>query len=366
MKPSREMKIAACTLARRGFTLVELMISLTIGLMLLAGLFTVFENSSRAYAELKKSSEHAENGRMAIWELSRDVSLAGYYGEFYALPAPGAAPPDPCVITPAALYAALAFPVQGYEAPAMSPLSCLSNGDFVAGTDILVVRRADTTALLPTDVPTDNEIYIQTTSSAAEIQVGDAVSAIGTTKKADSTNSSLFQKDGITAAPIRKFHVHIYFIAPCSVPSNGGNFCTGAGDDGGRPMPTLKRLELASVAGATTLRVAPLVEGIENLQIDYGIDSSPATQDASTGQFGDGSPDSYTSSPAAADWSNVVSMKVRVLARASQLTLGHTDIKTYDMGLAGTVGPFNDWFKRHLFSEAIRLVNVSGRREIPQ
>ncbi len=366
MKPLREKKISARTLARLGFTLVELMVSLTIGLLLLAGLVSVFASSSRAHAELKKSSEHAENGRMAIWELSRDVSLAGYYGEFYTLPAPAAVPPDPCVITPAALYAALAFPVQGYEAPAMSPLSCLSNGDFVAGTDILVVRRADTTALLPTDVPTDNEIYIQTTASAAEIQVGQAVSAIGTAKKADSTNSVLFRKDGITAAPIRKFHVHIYFIAPCSVPSNGGDFCTGAGDDGGRPIPTLKRLELASVAGVTTLRAVPLVEGIENLQIDYGIDSSPAIQNAATGQFGDGAPDSYTTLPGAADWPNVVSMKVRVLARATLLTLGHTDVKTYDMGLAGTVGPFNNWFKRHLFSEAIRLVDVSGRREIPQ
>lgn len=366
MKPARKKKFGMRMVKRRGFTLIELMISLTIGLLLMAGLVSVFASSSRAHAEIKKSSEHAENGRMAIWELSRDAGLAGYYGEFYNLPAPAAAPPDPCVITPAALYAALAFPLQGYEAPAVSPLSCLGNNDFVAGTDILVVRRADTTALLPTDVPTDNDIYIQTTSSAAEIQVGLAGSAVGTTKKADGTNTVLFLKDGVTAARIRKLHVHIYFIAPCSVPSNGGDFCTGTGDDGGRPIPTLKRLELASVGGVTTWQLAPLSEGIQNLQVDYGIDSLPATQNTSTGQFGDGAPDSYTTSPAAADWPNVVSIKVRVLARATLLTLGHTDVKTYAMGLAGAVGPFNDSFKRHIFSNAIRLVDVSGRREIPQ
>jgi type IV pilus assembly protein PilW len=63
---------------------------------------------------------------------------------------------------------------------------------------------------------------------------------------------------------------------------------------------------------------------------------------------------------------NVVSIKVRVLARATLLSLGHIDTKTYDMGLAGAVGPFNDSFKRHMFADAIRLVEVSGRREIPQ
>jgi type IV pilus assembly protein PilW len=36
------------------------------------------------------------------------------------------------------------------------------------------------------------------------------------------------------------------------------------------------------------------------------------------------------------------------------------------LGTAGTVGPFNDAFRRHLFTSAVRLANISGRREIPQ
>jgi len=34
--------------------------------------------------------------------------------------------------------------------------------------------------------------------------------------------------------------------------------------------------------------------------------------------------------------------------------------------LAGAVGPFNDSFKKHLFTGFARLIDVSGRREIPQ
>ncbi len=352
--------------AWRGFTLVELMIALTIGLLLLGGLVNVFVGSSRAHAELKKASEHTENGSMAMWILSKNAYAAGYFGEFYMLPESGGALPDACATTVPELYAALAFPVQGYDAPAASPLACLSDNDFVPGTDILVIRRADATALAPADVPITNEVYLQGMATTAEIQLGSGSSAVGTTLKADGTPADIYKKNGSTAADSRKFHVHIYFVAPCSVPGNGGNSCTGAGDDGGNPVPTLKRLELTAVGGATAWRMVPLVEGVQNLQVDYGIDNLPAAQNPATGQFGDGAPDVYVASPATADWPNVVSVKVHLLARATQRTPGHTDVKTYDMGLAGPAGAFNDAYKRHQFSGVMRLVNVSGRREIPQ
>ena len=60
-----------------------------------------------------------------------------------------AALPDPCSMAAADLYAALAFPVQGYDAPAASPIACLANANVVAGTDILVVRYAEPAALTP-------------------------------------------------------------------------------------------------------------------------------------------------------------------------------------------------------------------------
>src|SRR5687767_7260454 len=79
----------------RGFSLIELMTALTIGLLILAGLTSVFVNSSTAFSELRKTSEQIENGRFAIELLSSDLRHAGFYGELSKLPA-APATDDPC------------------------------------------------------------------------------------------------------------------------------------------------------------------------------------------------------------------------------------------------------------------------------
>lgn len=349
----------------RGFTLLELMISLTIGLIVLGGMLSFFSNSSSAYAELRKSAEHTGNGSMAMWTLTQDLNHAGYYGEFYTLPTAGVLP-DPCSVAPADLYNALAFPVQGYDAPLTSPIpACLSDANFVPGTDILVVRYAEFSPLAAASAPRTGDVYLQSSTLAAEVQIG-AGGAVGTTKKADGTAATIFKKDGVSAADIRKLGVHIYFIAPCSVPADGSDTCTGPADDAGSPIPTLKRLELTAVAGVPGWSIAPLVDGIRDLQIDYGIDNAPGTVDPSTGQVGDGAPDTYMTAPTAADFANVVGVRINFIAVSTQLTAKYVDSKTYNLGLAGAVGPFNDSFKKHLFNGFARLVDVSGRREIPQ
>jgi type IV pilus assembly protein PilW len=139
------------------------------------------------------------------------------------------------------------------------------------------------------------------------------------------------------------------------------------------------------VNGAMT--VTPLVEGIQNLQFDYGIDMN-----------NDGSPDCYISnpsSPAAAQitvalcpppvayewdpalraaavpplaphWANVVAARIYVLARNNEQTADWTDTRTYDLGKAGTYTPAaGDKYKRHVYSTVARVVNVAGRRETP-
>ena len=350
----------------RGFTLVELMVSITLGLLLLSGLMTVFMASNRAQAELKSASDSTGNGSYAMRMLADDLSAAGFYGQFWALPEPGGALPDPCDVTLAALEAGLAFPVQGYNNPVSSPVSCLGNNDYVPGTDVVVVRRAESAPLAPADVPVTNEVYLQGLAQVASVQFGAGTVPVGTTKNATGATSTLFRKDGLTAAEIRKYVVNIYFIAPCSTPADGSTSCTGAADDGGNPVPTLKRLELTAVSGATTFRIVPLVEGIQALQFDYGVDSAPAALNGFTGLPGDGSPDAYVAAPLLAEWPSVVSVRVSLISRSLSRSPGYTDAKTYDLGTAGTVGPFNDAFRRHLFTSAVRLANISGRREIPQ
>jgi type IV pilus assembly protein PilW len=351
-----------------GLSLVELMIALTIGLLLLTGLSLIFVNSSQANRELQKTAQQIENGRYAIDIVSQDLRHTGYYGHFYQLPDPPAALPlpDPCeTASTTNLHAALALPIQGYRAPNLntapdvSTTTCalLTAANLKVGSDIVVVRRADTNALAATATATTNEVYIQATSLQAEVQKGNG--AVVGNNKASGGASTLLKKDG-TPAPIRKYHVHVYFVAPCSVGSGTNGACQ-AGDDA---IPTLKRLELTSVAGTTIMRLSPLVEGIEYLKIEYGIDNFPATANGQTGLIGDATVDTYLAAPGVGDWPQVIAANVYVLARNVEQTAGFTDDKTYTLG-AAAVPAFNDRFRRHVYTAALRMANSAGRREIP-
>ena len=65
------------------------------------------------------------------------------------------------------------------------------------------------------------------------------------------------------------------------------------------------------------------------------------------------------------DLMNVTSAKIYILARSREASPSYTDTKTYTLGSAGAVGPFNDNFKRHVFTTTVRLPNIAGRRISP-
>lgn len=357
---------------QHGLSLVELMISLTIGLMLLAGLSLLFAESSRSHRELSEASKQIESGRYAIQLLGDELHLTGFYGRFTNFPATPGAAPDPCEVTnTTTLYSALPIYIQGYRAasfiarPVVSAL-CAANlpaANLQPGSDVFAIRRADTSILAAATTPTANEVYIQANVTAAEIQKGSSGSAIGTTNKADGclangssggacSTTSLLNRDG-GAAQIRKYHVHVYFVAPCSMPTGGGDTCTGSTDDGGKPIPTLKRLQITSVGGVTLMSTVSLVEGIEMLKVDYGLDSDA-----------DGSPNSppVPTAPTVADWANIMGVNVYILSRNPLITAGYTDGKSYAMGLAGSYTPGGN-YKRHIYNTTVRLTNPSMRRQ---
>jgi type IV pilus assembly protein PilW len=135
-----------------GFSLVELMIAITLGMLVMISLVTAFVNSSRTRDEVERASQQIENGRYAMQVLGTDLWLAGYWAEFNVAGANLANPaskPDPCATALTDLSAALPTHIQGYDQGAV--LSCLS--DVKANTDIVVVRRASTCVRGSTDCP---------------------------------------------------------------------------------------------------------------------------------------------------------------------------------------------------------------------
>jgi type IV pilus assembly protein PilW len=261
-----------------------------------------------------------------------------------------------------ALRDGLPLHVQGYDNASTIP-SCLS--DVKPNTDILVIRRASTCEAGIGDcdpVATNLVPYFQASLCSNPAQLNFPIvnnsSYLGRfyDLNINPGNLLLNKRDCTTVAALHRYLTHIYFIANNNNPGDG--------------IPTLKRAELGAgpcntpIGGsAPCFSIVPLVNGIENLQLQYGIDSPTV----------DGAPDSYSAAPASVnDWRAVVSIKINLLARNTEPTSGYnttaTSTKTYTLGYDAsgaliTVGPFTDSFKRHAYQSEVRVNNAAGRNE---
>jgi type IV pilus assembly protein PilW len=330
---------------QRGLTLIELMIAIALGLIILLAITTIFANTSRSRTEMEKSNRQTENGRYASQLLANNLRMAGYLAEFD--PSPLTTPvalPDPCATDAADLIAALSLHVQGVDNAAAVP-SCL--GDVKAGTDIIVIRRTSSCATGSADCTAFSAGTPHFQASLCSPDDGTEL-AFPITGNADYaahyftlatglTDFTKHRSDCTTLSDIYRYQVHIYFIAN--------------NNEAGDGIPTLKRWELGT-------GIVPLVDGIENMQIEYGVDTD-----------NNGTPDIQTPAPAdVAAWRNVMSARVHLLVRNTENTVGHTDNKTYTLGndaadSAVVVGPFGDAHKRRVFASTTHFANPSWRRQ---
>lgn len=375
---------------QRGLTLIEFMISIAIGMIVVAALATLIADQSSNRAEVDRAGRVIESGRYAARAVTEDLQMAGYWGELSSAPAAPAAWADPCGADPAnptkdEMIAAMGLHVTGFDVPGAAArpgyngvapvlpttLDCLSN--VKAGTDVIVVRRADADSSAYEDgvgVPdvakltsaaNNNRLFVQTGLEAAtnlfswKADVGANAAATFTLKRKNKT----------TMATVRRMLARIYYVTTCSV-------CSGTPDN----IPSLKMRELIQ-GGATLGELAwsdpvTISEGVENLQIEYGVDAA-ATQDGAP----DGADVAGSSLAAVGDWGGVVTVKIYVLARSVEPTPGYNECadpadipascKQYPLGLAGTLLPAEGTertYKRHVFVQTVRLVNPSYRRSL--
>jgi len=198
------VSIAHAARSNGGFTLVELMISMTISLLVLAALVGIFVNTSRSQREMAKTNGLIENGRFAVQLLEGDLVHAGFWGGYVpgfddltSVAVPGDVPgiiPNPCqeYSTWDSSYrsALLGIPVQSDDKlPTGS--GCLSPLTQRAGTDVLVVRHADTCVPGVGNCEADvaDKLYFQTSFCAAEKSAGMAQTATSNSITLQSTAS---------------------------------------------------------------------------------------------------------------------------------------------------------------------------------
>jgi type IV pilus assembly protein PilW len=376
----------------RGFGLIELMVSIVIALVIIAALVAMFLGTSRNNREMATTSSMIENGRFAIQILEGDVIHAGFWGTYVpqfddvtvdGVPADvPAGVPDPCLEYSTANWNAayvtdlLGIPVQAYDSDEVEAGDVCADvldpdGDGAPNmspdSDLLVVRHA--LMCVPGDggceADAANQVYMQ-----ASLCPDDAALYVFGQTDVATFDLQRIDCDPGNPADKRKFISNLYFVRTV---------------DG---VPTLMRSTF-TLAGGTPAHQPPiaLVEGVDGFRVEFGVDDVSGTgqpvdytvatdwEDEDTKEMptnrGDGIPDGDfircdTATPCGVDeLMNVTAVRIHVLARAREPTQGYTDTKTYELGAGTTLGPYNDGFKRHVYTTTVRLPNISGRRERP-
>lgn len=339
-----------------GFSLVELLVALTIGSLLITGAVFVFSQSRSSFTFNEAQARLQEDARYVLSTLEPEIQLAGLYGftnqpgdfrftnagvdtyvaelrqddpEFAALPAAAHACGSNWVLD---LY----MTVQGSEntydfAPAGADCAA-AGGGAVAGADTLTIRRAATVSSAPT--ATRLQLFVSRTAPS---------------------NNLIFRAN---TAPrpvvagieeVRNLVVQGYYVSRNSIGLPG--------------VPALRRKSL--VAGPAILD-EEIMRGVEDLQVQFGIDLGEDRN-------GDGVPDDLGGDGLAdlvdgnatryvdpddplLNSAQVVSVRVWVRVRAIEPEPGYLNNNRYVYGTTDFTA--NDNIRRVVVSRTILLRNA--------
>ena len=344
---SGQRHLASRRAAVGGFTLVEILVALAIELIILLGLTILLGRTSGNQQELERTIRQLESARFSLDTLSEDVMHAGYFSDFNpdTLLTPASyQTPNPCAIAPTAQGwdtsvspILMPVPIQGIAAAAA--IACLTSRQ--PGTEAVVVRRGETGPMIPMGAGRDDNLYIQMARCPLDAQ---RIRAAAVPSANPEATFDLRRPDCTTVNDaLRRLSQRTYYISTC-------NDC-----DTNDGIPTLKRVEM--IDGA--LRRTSIAEGVENLQVEYGLDIDDDGVPNTFATLGSGAINGVAPNV----WQNVVAVRLHLLIRNTNTSAGYTDTRTYSLGPDVTIPAPADGFKRTLLTSTVRLRNVGGRRE---
>lgn len=356
----------------RGLSLIEMMISMTIGLVLIVAVGYAFLGGKAAYRQQEALARMQEGARFAFETMTFDIRMAGFSG--------CRANTSVNVVNGGNWYTNLySEPLVGYETGA-APAAVAANSI----ADSLVVLRADNS----------NEYTMASHNAAAaqfqltanhDLKQGEILVAT------DCTHSATFQMTNVNNNNTVDTVVHntggaapgnctkgfgesavgsgvplctatgvAYTFGPGSrmLRMSGNIYYIGANPNG---VPSLYRLRLNATGGNAATTAEELVEGVEDMQITYGVDTSnPATCSET-----DGVVDTYVSASAVAatapcatladDWKKVLSVRIRLLMRTENGVASQAQSYFYDDPLVATTAA--DRRLRKVFTTTIAVRN---------
>ena len=316
----------------RGFSLIEMMISITIGLMIIGALAGVLTGNARSNKTNERTTELNDNGRFALDHLKRELLHAGYRG--YTPKAPESSGwTTPTIVNECGTAGSFVKNIrQGvWGADDYNPFSgsCLPSAKYnnTINSDVLVIRHADST---PTEAANlaSNTLYLRSNYSGVEVKL-----------------CSLSTCPDVAGFENAALHVQVYYIGFADPVANV-------------PVapPALRRV---SLQGKTMLDEM-IASGIEQLQIEYGVNdaASGTTQYFTANNVPNSGSHSATG---ATGWDKVTSVRFWLLARNIQSESGYSNTSTYEMGNRSIANhsayTVNDSFRRQLYTAVVQLRN---------
>ncbi len=298
---------------QRGVGLVEILISLTLGLIVTGAIVQIYLTTKRQNEMQTSLTGRQEAARFAAQIIQHDAQMAGFRG---------------CLRDLGTVVNTLnnsndflydyGQHVVGFDNAAGLPASITG---VVAGTDVLTLRTVDDPGVVLTaNMPTSASDPVTTAGlDPAPLADGDIALV------ADCSGAAIFQVN--TYDPATGAIEHVQAGTPGNNTLEFGTMRFNAGAQVYRLRTTTYfiRESESGTGPALWRRVGlddpqELAAGIENMQVLYGEDTD-----------GNQSPNLYRTADDVDDWSEVVSLRVALLAAGTQDRVADADPRTFDL-----------------------------------
>lgn len=316
LQSSGRVAVSSVARSESGVTLIELMVSLVIGMLVLSGVTYVFFASRTTYGYNESLSRIQENARIALDALSYDMRMAGFFGCAKADLIPITVIANSAPVVKIDQTIAVAGYVYGNAAVSFVDAGSLKG---VAGSDVLVIRRgavtpaslagqmSSTSDALKLDCNPDaikaNDLVLVTDCGSGDLFKatavdgstdsgscdGNANTVTQVSHAATSNSSAALSKIYGSDAQVMRFEEIAYFLRDSGRKTKNGN-----------PVMSLFR-RLNGV-------VEEVVEGVENMRLFFEISGGAGNSSNVVGV-------------ASTDWQNVVAVQVYLLMSAQDATL---------------------------------------------
>jgi len=234
------MRRAASLRRAAGLTLVELLVAMTLVATLTAGGLGAFARTNAIWRAQAADQRRHERAQYVFGTLEPDLQMAGYFGAVRPTsPLPESSVPPGVRACGANIIANLDRSV---ERLVSLPASCVARASLIAGSDVLLVRRASAQVSAP---------------RAGRAQWLAAVDPVP--QGAVSWDGQL--PPGMEDPERRDLVVRIYYVA--------------RGADGDAGTPALRVKTLTEVAGSPAFVDTEVMPGVESLQLELLPPASP-------------------------------------------------------------------------------------------